>query len=99
VSTKDRASMAALGPLTHTIIKARQHNVVLVQNVDPVTARSLNASIPSIRQTSIFRFAVKRHAPRAKSMNNFQCGIVARAVINYFDLHLVRPRILLKNAP
>jgi hypothetical protein len=48
VSTKDRASLAALHRFTQKIIEARQHNVILVQDVHPVTSGALNASIPII---------------------------------------------------
>jgi hypothetical protein len=34
VSTKDRASLAALHPFTQKIIEARQHNVILVKSAD-----------------------------------------------------------------
>ena len=98
VSTKDRASMAVLRSFPHTIIEARQHNVVLVQDMYPATSRQLNASIPSIRQTSVFGFAMERHPPGANSVGNFKCGTVLRTVVDYVDLHLVRAGILLKDA-
>src|SRR6266480_2828538 len=81
VSTKDRASIAALGPFAHTIVEARQHNIVLMQNVHPMTSRPLNASIPGIRQPSIFGFAMERHPPGAHSLSNFKCRTIVRAVI------------------
>jgi len=48
VSAKDRASLAALHPFTQKIIEARQHNVILVKNMNPMTSGALNASIPII---------------------------------------------------
>jgi hypothetical protein len=48
VSTKDRASLAALHRFTQKIIEARQHNVILVKNMNPMTSGALNASIPII---------------------------------------------------
>src|SRR5438477_1357467 len=55
VPAKDRASVALLSSFTQLSIKTRQHNVVLVQNMDPVTSRSFDASIPVIHQTSVLR--------------------------------------------
>jgi hypothetical protein len=51
VPTKDRASIAPLHRFPQTIIEARQHNVILVKNMNPMTSGALNAPIPSIRQT------------------------------------------------
>ena len=99
VPTKDRTSLAPLGSLTHTIVEARQHNVVLVKNVNPMASCSLNASIPSIRHAPVFRFAVEHHSPGANSMGNFKDGIVVRAVVDYLDLHLVRARVLFEHTP
>jgi hypothetical protein len=98
VPAKDCAGMALLRSFAQSIVKARQDNVVLVQDMHPVTARSLNASVPSIRQASVFGFAVEHHSPRANAANNFGSCIIAGAVVDYFDLHLVRAQILLKHA-
>src|SRR5438876_11027748 len=75
-------------------IKARQHNVILVQDMYPTSPSSLNASIPGTRQTSVLRFGVERHAPRTNSANNFGRGIVVRAIVDDLDLHDVRAGIL-----
>src|SRR6266576_734683 len=99
MSTKDRASMALLRSFAHTIVEARQHNIVLVQDMHPVASRPLNASVPSIRQASVLWFGMKGHSSSADAASNFKCGIVVRAVVDYLDLHLVRAGILLKDAP
>jgi hypothetical protein len=69
-----------------------------VQDVHPVASRPLDAAIPGIRQTSVLGFAVERHPAGAKSLSNFKCCVVLGAVINYLDLHLLRPRVLLEHA-
>jgi hypothetical protein len=72
-----------------TLIKTRQHNVVVVQNMYPLPAGSLNAPIPSVRQTSVFGFAMERYPPCANAAANFRSGVILRAVVDHFDLHLV----------
>jgi hypothetical protein len=48
-STKGHADIPiTTDPLIKAIIKALQHDIVVMQDVDPVTSRPLNASIPSI---------------------------------------------------
>jgi hypothetical protein len=59
VPAKDRASVAVLGSFAQVIVKAWQHSVVLVQDMHPISASPLNASIPGIRHTSVLRFSVK----------------------------------------
>jgi len=98
VSTKDRDSMAFLGSFAQKIVKARQHNVVLVQDMHPITSRALDASVPRIRQALVFGFVMEHHPPGANPASNFGSGIIVRTVIDYLDLHLVRPRILPKDA-
>jgi hypothetical protein len=99
VSTKDRACIALLGRLAQPVVKAGQHNVVLVQDMHPMTARTLNASVPRIRQASVFGFAMERYSSRSNSVGNFECGIAVRAIVDYLDLHLVRVRVLFEYAP
>jgi len=48
VPAKDRASIAALRSFAQKIVKTRQHDIVVMQDMRPVTARPLNASIPII---------------------------------------------------
>src|SRR5882724_8838105 len=68
VSTEDRASLAALHRLTQKVIEARQHDVILVKNMNPTTSGTLNALIPIIGQTSVLRFGmnVTRPAPNRR---------------------------------
>src|SRR5262245_58606197 len=91
--------MAFLGSFAQPIIEVRQDNVVLVQNMNPSSASALNTSIPRIRQTLVLGFAVEHHSSCANPAKNLRSGIVVRAVIDYLDLHLFRPGILLENAP
>src|SRR5260370_40417412 len=98
VPAKNRAGMAALCSFAQNIIEARQHNVVLVQDMHPVTSRPLNASIPRIRQTSVFGFAMERHPPRANSAGNFRSSVIIRAIVDYLDLHLGRSGVLFEYA-
>ena len=65
VSTKDRAGVTFLHSFAQPVVKARQHNVILVKNMNPMTPGALNASIPSICQTYILGFGVERHPSRA----------------------------------
>ena len=80
------------------IVKPRQHNVVLVEDMHPIPTSPLNASIPGICQALVLGFGVERHPARANSANNFGSGIIHRAVVNYLDLHLIRAGVLLENA-
>jgi hypothetical protein len=76
VSTKNRASIAALRSFAQPIVKSWQYNVVLVQDMHPVTSCLLNASIPSIRQTSILGSGVERHPSRAHPVSDFGSGMI-----------------------
>src|SRR5438034_10294491 len=97
--TKDRASIAALHRFKQKIIEARQHNVILVKNMNPMTSGALNASIPSICQTSVFRVGMQPHPSRANAASNFESGFIIRAIVDYFDLHVLRTWVLQQNAP
>ena len=73
---KERARIALLGAFAQKIVKARQHKVVLMQDMHPISTSPLNASIPSICQTPILGFGVERHPARANAASNFGSGII-----------------------
>ena len=42
---------------------------------------------------------MKRRPPRANSLGHLKCRVIVRAVIDYFNLHLVRAGVLFEYAP
>src|SRR5215475_13827512 len=79
------------------IVEARQYKVILMKDMHPMTTRTLDTAVPRIRQTSVFRLAVKCYPSRSKAASNFKRYIITRAVIYYLDLHLVSTETLLEN--
>jgi hypothetical protein len=76
VPAEDRASVALFGSFAQMIVKPRQYDVILVENMHQISASLLNASIPGICQPSVLRLGVKRDAACANPTNDFANGII-----------------------
>jgi len=95
VPAKKRASVAPLGSFAQLIVKAGQHNVVLVEDVYAFPSRALNAPVPNARQTMVLWFAMNCNPVASDPANQFRRIAVKRTIIHHLDLHLFRPGILL----
>jgi hypothetical protein len=80
-----------------TLIKTRQHNVVLVQNVHPFSTSPLDTPVPNARQTIVRRLLMHGNPISGNPANQLHGCTIGRTIVHHLDLHLSRPGILLQD--
>src|SRR6516165_5150641 len=73
------------------LIKTWENNIVLMQDMYPFPAGSLNAPVPNARQTIVLRFLMNCHPIAGDLANQLDRRAVGRTIIHQLNLHPPRP--------
>jgi hypothetical protein len=82
----------------HSVIEAREHEVIAVQDVDEVAAAALDAGIEGCGRACVLGFTIEGDTAAAKLVYDGFRVIFGGAVVDDLDLHLVGARVLAEHA-
>ena len=82
------------GQLLDRAIEPRQDEIVAVQNVHQLAGAALDTGVEIRRHPFVPALAVEFYPPLAHLPDDCFRIVVRRAIIDYFDLHPVRSRVL-----
>ena len=89
---------ARLGMLPQAVVdravETVQHEVVAVQHVDELSARSLQAGVEVADDADVLGLAMELHASLTEPRNHFLRIVVRRVVVDDLDLHRLASGIL-----
>jgi hypothetical protein len=80
------------------LVEAGEHEIILMEDVNPFSARAFDAAIPDSGRSKIARLATNFDTLSGNFANELSGRAVRRCIVNYLDLHLVRAGILIEHA-
>src|ERR1044071_1778035 len=80
------------------LVEAAEHEIILMQDVNPFSARAFDAAIPDSGESKIAWLAMNFDALSGNFANDLNGGAVRRCIVNYLDLHLASADILIQHA-
>ncbi len=79
-------------------VKARQHPVILMQNMHPLASRTFDAAVPAASQTQVLCGSGELDPLAGDGLDQGGHIHSGGTIIHYLDLHLLRTGVLLENA-
>src|SRR5437870_1151490 len=78
-------------------IKPWEDEIILMEDVNPFSARAFDAAIPDSGQSKIARLAMNLDTLSGNFANELSRRAVRRCIVNHLDLHLVSAGILFQH--